>query len=132
MIRDFSGYFCRAIVMTFEDKVNSLIGKPYEAYKAHCWTLVEDLLDNAPRIKGTAETLTKSVKHFKKELLSHNLKEVDIYQDKDIIILGKNNTFFHAGVFYKGGIIHASESGVVYQSLFEMKKIYTEIKGLRV
>lgn len=116
----------------FEDKVNSLIGKPYEAYNAHCWTLVEDLLDNAPKIKGTAETLATSVKHFKKELLSHNLKEVNVYKDKDIIILGKNGTYFHVGVFYKGGIIHASENGIVYQPLNEIKKIYTEIKGLRL
>lgn len=118
--------------MTFEDKANSLIGKPYDAYKFHCWTLIEDLLDDAPKIKGTANTLTVSVKHFKKELLSHSLQEVTDYQNKDIIILGKNNSFFHAGVFYENGVIHASEQGVVYQSLKDIKKLYTEIKGLRV
>lgn len=118
--------------MTFEDKVNSLIGKPYDAYKSHCWSLVEALLDNAPKIQGTADTLFVSVKHFKKELLQHSLQEVTHYQNKDIIILGKNNSFFHAGVFYENGIIHASEFGVIYQSLDTIKKTYTEIKGLRV
>ena len=118
--------------MTFEDKANSLIGKPFDAYKAHCWTLIEDLLPNAPKIKGTAETLFISVKHFKKQLSSHSLQEVTDYQNKDIIILGKNNSFFHAGVFYENGVIHASEQGVVYQSLKDIKKLYTEIKGLRV
>ncbi len=118
--------------MTFEDKVNDLIGKPFDAYKFHCWTLVEDLLPNAPKIEGTAKTLSVSVKHFKKELVSHNLKEVDLLQDKDIIIMGKNDTYFHAGVFYKGGVVHASEFGVIYQPLKDIKKTYTQVKGLRI
>ena len=116
----------------FEDKVNSLIGKPFDAYKYHCWSLIEDLLIDAPRIEGTAKTLAISVKHFKKALFSHNLSEVSEFIDKDIIIMGKNETYFHAGVYFQGGIIHASENGVVYQPLNEMKKIYSEMKGLRL
>lgn len=116
----------------FEDKVNSLIGKPFDAYEYHCWSLVEDILPTAPKIEGTAKTLSVSVKHFKKELFSHNLLEVSDYKDKDIIIMGRNDTYFHAGVYFKGGIIHASENGVIYQPLSEIKKIYTEIKGLRL
>jgi len=118
--------------MTFEEEANSLIGLPYDAFNAHCWDLVSTLIPNAPRPQGTAKTLTSSVKHFKKELNAYNLQEVDNYRNKDIIILGKGDIFFHAGVFYNNGVIHASLYGVVYQDMSTIKKLYPNIKGLRV
>ena len=118
--------------MTFEDKVNSVIGKPYNAYKAHCWDLVSFLVPNAPVTTSVANSLIASVKHFKNELSTYNLTEVDTYKNKDIIILGNSETYFHAGVFYEGGVIHADSNGVVYQDISTIAKTYTKIKGLRV
>lgn len=120
--------------MSFEDKVNGVIGKPYDAYKAHCWNLVEYLVPGAPSIEGSAKNLTTSVKHFKQELNAHALNEIDVseLQNKDIVILGRNNVMFHAGVWYDGGIIHASDMGVIYQPLSIIKQLYSNIQGLRV
>lgn len=119
--------------MTFEDKINDVIGKPYDAYSAHCWDLVCYLIPDAPKPDGTAKTLTASIKHFKEELKHHNLKEIDEnYKNKDIIILGKNNIFFHAGVYYDGGVVHASLDGVVYQTMDFIHRMYGNIQGLRV
>jgi len=120
--------------MSFEDKINGIIGLPYDKFKAHCWHLVEFLIPDAPHIEGEAINLVSSVKQFNKELECHNLndiKEQDL-QDKDIVILGKNNIMFHAGVYYDGGVIHASEMGVVYQPISTIKLLYTNIQGLRV
>ncbi len=121
-------------MMTFEDKVNGIIGLPYDKYKAHCWDLVEFLVPDAPKIFGTAKTLATSVKHFKTELEIYKLNEIDIkdFKDKDIVILGRNNIMFHAGVYYDGGVIHASESGVVYQPMDFIKKLYGNMQGFRV
>ncbi len=120
--------------MTFEEKANGIIGLPYDKFAAHCWNLVEFLVPDAPKIEGTAATLTTSVKHFQKELEDHNLNEIDEVnlQNKDIVILGRNNIMFHAGVYYDGGIIHASEMGVVYQPMSFIKRLYGNIQGLRV
>ena len=120
--------------MSFEDKVNDVIGKPYDVYKAHCWHLVKHLVPDAPDVHGTAKSLATSVRHFRDELNNHKLNEIDEsdLKNKDIVILGKNNVLFHAGVYYDDGIIHASESGVVYQPMSTIKIIYTNIQGLRV
>ena len=120
--------------MSFEDKVNSVIGLPYDAYDAHCWHLVAFLVPDAPKVEGTAKTLTLSVRHFKEELDTHKLNEIEKenFQNKDIIILGMNNIMFHAGVYYDGGVIHANNTGVVYQSMDMIEMYYTNIKGLRV
>jgi len=120
-------------MITFEDNVNRLIGLPYDAYKAHCWHLVEELIPTAPKLEGTAKSLTASVRHFESELHKHTLTEVkdENYKDRDIVILGRNNIYFHAGVYYDGGVIHASREGVVYQSMSSIKLLYTNIQGLR-
>ena len=120
--------------MSFEDKVNGIIGLPYDKFKSHCWHLVNFLVPDSPELDGTAKTLTSSVKHFKTELERHNLNEIkeSELKNKDIVILGKNNIMFHAGVYYDDGIIHASEMGVVYQSMSTIKQVYSNIQGLRV
>lgn len=117
--------------MTQEEKINSVIGKPYDAYKAHCWDLVEFLVEGAPKVDLTANTLLMSVKNFKEEIPASNLKEVSNYMNNDIILLGRNNTFFHAGVYYNDGVVHAGENGVVYEPLKTIKQYYTLIQGLR-
>ena len=118
--------------MIFEDKVNSIIGKPYDAYESHCWDLVTYLVPDAPKSSSVANTLLATVKHFKNELASYNLNEVKEYENKDIIILGNGETYFHAGVYFESGVIHAGPEGVVFQDMNTIKRFYTKIKGLRV
>ena len=120
--------------MIFEDKVNEVIGKPYDAYKAHCWDLVMHLCPDAPRAKGVAHNLTCSVRQFSTEMKKYNLNKIELsdIKDKDIVFLGRNNIMFHAGVYYNGGVVHASERGVVYESMSTIKVMYTNIKGIRV
>ncbi len=120
--------------MSFEDKINGIIGLPYDKFTNHCWSLVEFLIPMAPTVKGTAKSLATSVSNFKRELQKHNLNEIDEghFKNKDIIIMGRNGIMFHAGVFFEDGIIHASENGVVYQPLSVIKIHYNSIQGLRV
>lgn len=113
------------------DKINKVIGLPYDAYKAHCWDLVEYLVPNAPKLSVAAESLTASVRHFKEEKAKYNLQEVTEFKDGDILLLGKDKTLFHAGVYFNGGVVHASTTGVVYERLQDIKRTYSLIKGLR-
>jgi len=117
--------------MTFVDTVNTLIGKPYDAQYFHCWTLVELLLPYAPKVQVTAANLTVSVKEFKDRTQATNLKEVTDFGDKDIIVLGRNEVYHHAGVFFNGGIIHVDKLGTRWQLLSDMAKVYPSIKGFR-
>ncbi len=118
--------------MMFEEKANELIGMPYDAYKSHCWDLVMHLLPDAPKLDGTAETLTHTVKQFKNELEHNNLEETVILQNRDLIVMGRDGMFFHAGVFYNGGVIHASLKGVVYEPISAIHRLYNSVKGLRL
>ena len=118
--------------MIFEDKANLLIGKPYDAYKNHCYDLVMDLLPDAPKLQGTAESLTHSIKQFREELNTNDLEEVTMLQNKDIVVMGRNDIYFHAGVFVNGGVVHASLSGVVYEPMTSIHRQYNCVKGLRI
>ncbi len=118
--------------MSFENKVNSLIGKPYDEYKAHCYDLVMDLLPDAPKVDFVADSLFKSVKQIDTTIKEHKLIPVNSYKDKDIILLGRNGTYHHIGVYYNGGVIHADTRGAIYESMSKIKLYYSHIKGVRV
>ena len=118
---------------TFEEKANDLIGKEYETYGANCWDLVMELVPDAPSVQESADNLAKSVRTFKKEVELHNAEEVKILYNKDIVLMGRDNeVFFHAGVYYEGGVIHASLNGVVYEPIDSIKRQYNSVKGFRV
>ncbi len=119
--------------MNIYERANSVIGKPYDAYKAHCWHLVEFLQPLAPKIDATAESLYRSVKEFKSNIDAHKdvVQEVEKYQDGDIILLGRSGNYFHAGVYLYGRVVHANDTGVVAEEYGIIKLKYPLLKGLR-
>ncbi len=121
-------------MMSFEDKINGIIGKKYDAIHFHCYDLVMFLVPMAPTINGDNKNLTCTVKQFKEEIPNYNLEEIQErdFKDKDIILLGGNNIYHHVGVYFDGGVVHNSNDGVVYQPLFMIKKLYNSIQGVRV
>jgi hypothetical protein len=121
--------------MTIYDKANSVIGKPYDAYKSHCWHLVEYLQPLAPKLDVSADNLYKSVKHFDEEI-EKNINDLDsiaegFMLDGDIVLLGRGEKLFHAGVYLNNGVIHASDIGVVFERYAIIKQKYPVQKGLR-
>ena len=114
-------------------KANELIGQPYNKKTNHCYSLVMQLLPNAPKIEAIAEGVYNSVKKISKEIEIHKLKEIENFKDEDIILLGRDKIYHHVGVYYNGGVIHSDlERGVVYDNMVQLKKIYPDFKGLRV
>jgi len=115
------------------EKINNYIGKQYDSKDFHCWHLVMELVPDAPKIDTLHKNLLATIGEFEDNIEKYQLREVDAYQDGDIIILGNNNIFHHAGVFYDNGVAHNHEKyGVIYESMDSIKRIYQNIKGLRV
>jgi len=104
--------------MTFEERANKLIGLQYDIKTYHCWHLVCDLLPNAPRIEATATTLS-ALKAMNQTYPS--LKEIKEPTDRCVVLMGNKDVLIHAGVYYKGGIIHAELAGVVYETIGKMR-----------
>ena len=117
--------------MSLADSINDIIGKPFNAETFHCWTLVEELLPEAPKLDVTATSIIKSIKHFRDEMPEIGLIEVDTYENGDIIVLGKNGVYMHAGVYYDGGLVHVDHYGARYQPMKDIDKVYTMKQGLR-
>ena len=117
----------------FLQRANELIGVPYDAENNHCYTLVMELLPRAPKIDFVAVNLFNSIKKIDAEIVELQLREVSIFENEDIILLGRDGIYHHVGVFYGDGIIHAdSERGVVYDDFNQMKKLFSCVKGLRL
>lgn len=116
----------------FIDKINSLIGKPYDLYEAHCYNLVMDLIPDAPKVEFVADSLYKSIKQIDTTIKDYRLQPVNKYRNKDIILLGRNGVFHHVGVYYDGGVVHADKNGVIYEKMSRIKLYYSHIKGIRI
>ncbi len=117
--------------MTIEQKINGIIGKPFSK-DFHCYNLVEFLSPSAPKIIGVHQGLTKTNKEFKDMMEPLDVVEVSDFINGDIIFLGSNNIYYHAGVYYDDGMVHTTEDlGTIYQTMSMIKILYSNIKGFR-
>jgi len=109
-------------------KAGELIGKPYDDRHFHCWHLVTELAPKAYRLEIPA-SLTASVKYFSDERYWKDFEIVDTPTDGDIIMLGRDEGFFyHAGVYYQGGMIHATIPSVMYTPLDKILAKYPAVR----
>lgn len=109
-------------------KAEALIGKPYDAKYFHCWHLVTELAPKAYRLQIPA-SLAASVRYFSDERYWKDFEVVSTPTDGDIIMLGREEgKFFHAGVFYQGGMIHATVPQVLYTPLDKILEKYSSVR----
>ncbi len=117
----------------FVKKVNLVIGKEYDPETYNCWSLVTELVEDAPPLGLTAHTLNEVVKGF----ASHMIEKAEYLnrapENQDIVVLGSRGRIIHVGVFYNAGIIHASPKpkGVMWESMVQMRRRYSIIKVVR-
>ncbi len=113
--------------MTIEDKINSLIGTPYDADMYHCYTLVMELQPKAPTLDLIASKTT-AVRYMNDDEYP-NCIEVEKPSDLDIVLLGiKEDTYQHAGIYFKGLVIHADRPSVRAEKLDIIRNTYPFIK----
>lgn len=105
--------------MTLLKNPNTLIGKTYDPIKYHCWHFVEECLD-VPKIEDIAVSTAKGDINKNKILF----KEVKLPTEYCIILLGKK----HVGIYYCDGAYHNDKSGVRWEHLNTLNKIYGELK----
>ena len=109
--------------MTIEDKINNLIGKPYDAEIYHCWHMVKELIPNAPDIDVVASKTT-AVRYMNDDEYP-DWKITQSPKDMDICLMGiKDNVYHHAGVFFNGLIVHADLTYVRAEKLDIISKKY--------
>lgn len=120
-----------------EDKIESLIGRPYDAERFHCWTLVEELVPEAPKLKVIGGNYTSAIKQFK-EQINNNVKQyIEVRerpQSSDIVLAG-NNYINHAGVLVEEDgtflVVHNDKNGVHVEPMYYFMKNYKQIRIIR-
>lgn len=113
--------------MALEDRINNAIGKQYDYEKYHCWDLVLELRPDLPTLEGQAKNISVSVRQFKE----HFPEFVEAKREPvngDLIVLGKKNSYFHAGIYYNGGVVHADAHQVLWHSMNTITGCYQNLK----
>lgn len=97
------------------DKLNSLIGTPYDKENYHCWTFIEDVLD-VPTLKDVhVDTALNDVAKY--EGLFEEMMTPENYC---IVLLGSS----HIGIWYRYNIYHNDSHGVRCESERVMRMKY--------
>lgn len=119
--------------MSFLQKANLAIGQKYDRNTNHCYSLVMELLPNAPKIEYMVGSASGSALTIEKSIKLYNLKSVDKFENEDIILMGTDGVYSHVGVYYNGGVVHSDvKRGVVYDRLEQLQKIFLNIRGVRL
>ena len=121
----------------FEDKINDLVGRPYNAQTFHCWSLVEELVPNAPKLSVIGGNYEQSIREFKKNTPEYIEQFTEVRENAksgDIVLAG-NNYINHAGVLYLDSdnvlVIHNDTKGVHVEPMYYFQKQYKMIRLLR-
>ena len=97
------------------DKLNTLIGKPYDKENYHCWSFIEEVL-NVPTLKDVhVDTALNDVEKYKG--LFEELLQPENYC---IVLLGSS----HIGIWYRYNIYHNDTQGVRCESERVMRMKY--------
>ena len=109
------------------DKINDIIGRPYDAERFNCWHLVMELQPKAPKLEVVA-TKIAGLKNMNKKYYS-GWEITTSPKDLDIVLLGmREDAMQHAAVYYKGGVIHADNFAVRFESLSSIQNKYSHVK----
>lgn len=100
------------------DKLNDLVGKPYDKINYHCYHFIEEVLDVPKLLDVHTNTAKDDVSHYK-----DLFEEIDEPEDYCIALLGIS----HIGIYYKGGIFHNDVQGVKYDRTRNIKLRYKSI-----
>jgi len=119
------------------DKIEELIGKPYDAQDFHCWTLVEELVPNAPKVEviGGSYRLAKGGFERNAETIADKVEVQGDPQEGDIILVGSKKSLIHAGVLLIDSgnrlVIHNDKDGVHIVPMIPFMQQYAVVKVFR-
>lgn len=103
--------------------INSLVGKPYDKERYHCWHFVEEVLD-VPTLQDVhVDTAKDDVEKYKNLFM-----EAVSPSDYCIVLIGES----HIGIWYNNGIYHNDTHGVRYEPFRSIKMRYKSFKYYEV
>ena len=105
------------------DKLNALVGKPYDADNYHCWHFIEAVMDVPTLIEVHADTANDDVDKY-----IGLFTEIEQPINGCIVLIGES----HVGVWYNGGIYHNDTHGVRYEPKRTLKFRYKTFKYYEV
>ena len=109
------------------DRINELIGKPYDAKRFNCWHLVMELAPTAPNVDVVASKTT-AIKYMNDDEYD-GWEITESPKDFDICLLAiEENEYHHAGIYFNGLIIHADMPMVRAEKLDIIRNKYPLIK----
>lgn len=116
------------------EKINKLIGKPYDRRNYHCWSFIEEIYPNAPKIDYVQENLYNSIKKFEENLKIQKFffKYIEKPENFDIILLGNKKGLNHVGIYYEDSIIHNDVQGVRVETLKSIKARFNNSQYIRL
>lgn len=98
-----------------------------------CWALVADVyarelgqgIDDYRTINPSARAIAAAFR-LALHKSAHGFEPVTAPADFDVVLLGKVASLglHHAGVYWQGGVLHALETGAVYQDLASLRDTY--------
>lgn len=103
--------------------INSLIGKPYDKEKYHCWHFIEEVLD-VPTLKDVhVDTARGDIAKYE-----GLFEEIEAPVDNCIVILGSS----HVGIYFRHNIYHNDTQGVRCESVRVLRMKYTSFRYFKV
>jgi hypothetical protein len=107
--------------------------KHYEPADKPCWSLVADVLFiECGVVVDICTTVTGSIRAaaaaFRLELHkgAHGFQQIDEPVDFAVVLMAKTVKvgIHHCGIYYQGSVLHALESGTLYQDLPSLREEY--------
>lgn len=98
-----------------------------------CWALVADvLITERGETVGECKTISSSIRSiasaFRLELHkgAHGFQQVPTPVDYAVVLMGKTPKlgFHHCGIYYEGKVLHALDTGTLYQDLASLEGEY--------
>lgn len=109
------------------------IGKHYEW--PPCWQLVADVYQCEKGLIIDDHTPSQSAMRdvsnaFRLALHdnAHGFSKSSLANDFDVVLLGKNKSISHCGIFWQGGVLHALKNMVIWQPIAQISDNYRLIE----
>lgn len=114
---------------------DSFINNNYEM--PPCWCLVVDVYSHELGLSVTDfKTVNSSIRAIASAFrialhkADHGFIQIDEPQDFAVVLMGKMRTRVphHAGIYYQGNVLHATATGVIYESLESVSDSWPKIE----
>lgn len=111
--------------------VADYLGRAYAS--PPCWSLVADVyraeLGQAVEMYSTVSESVRDIARALRLVLhkgDHGFSQIDAPVDMAVVLMGKTarTGFHHCGVYYQGKVLHALDSGALYQDMASLRDGY--------